>query len=52
MRHSGKARKAAFNMLFWTLAVMLVLFVAGFVATILGPLLSVISGLLIILWFF
>jgi len=50
MKYSGLARKAAFNLIIWTLLALVVIFVAGFVATIVGTLISFISAILIILW--
>lgn len=50
MKHSGNARKAAFRLIFWTLVALVVVFVGGFLASILGLAISAISTLLIILW--
>jgi len=50
MKHSGKARKAALSLILWTLVALVVIFFAGFIATIVGTLISAISASLIILW--
>jgi phosphatidylserine decarboxylase len=50
MKHSGKARRAAFQMLLITLALVLLVPVAGFLATLIGSAMVVFSGVLILLW--
>jgi phosphatidylserine decarboxylase len=50
MKHSGMARKSALSLILWTLVALLVIFVAGFIATIVGTLISFFSAVLIILW--
>ena len=50
MKHSGKARKAAFSLVLWTLVGMAALFVAGFIATIVGTLISFLSVSLVFVW--
>jgi phosphatidylserine decarboxylase len=50
MKHSGKARRAAFQMLLMTLALVLLVPVAGFLATLIGSAMVVFSGVLILLW--
>ncbi|EEF57595.1 phosphatidylserine decarboxylase [Pedosphaera parvula] len=50
MRHSGKARKAAFKMIFWTLVALGVIFVAGALAAMLGTFILGISIFLVALW--
>ncbi len=50
MKHSGKARKAAFNMLLITLILVLLIPVAGFLATVIGSAMVVFSIILIVLW--
>lgn len=50
MKHSGKARRAALQMLLMTLALVLLVPVAGFLATLIGSAMVVFSGVLILLW--
>src|SRR5260221_6894196 len=50
MKHSGKARQAAFKILFWTLLGLLALFVAGIVATLLSLAVTIIAPTLVGLW--
>lgn len=50
MKHSGKAREAAFNLIVWTLVALVVLFITGFVATLIGTVIWIISTFLIVLW--
>ena len=50
MKHSGKARKAALRLIGWTLVGLVAIFVGGFVATIVGTLISAVSIILIGLW--
>jgi phosphatidylserine decarboxylase len=50
MKHSGKARRAALQMLLITLALVLLVPVAGFLATLIGSAMVVFSGVLILLW--
>jgi phosphatidylserine decarboxylase len=50
MKHSGKARRAAFQMLLITLALVLLVPVAGLLATLIGSAMVVFSGVLILLW--
>jgi phosphatidylserine decarboxylase len=50
MKHSGKARKAAFKMLLITLILVLLIPVAGLLATAIGSAMVVFSTVLIILW--
>ena len=50
MKHSGKAQQAALKMVFWTLAALIAIFVAGIVATILAKVIWAISIALIALW--
>jgi phosphatidylserine decarboxylase len=51
MRHSGKARKAAFKMLLITLVLVVLVPLAGFVAALIGGALVIFSGVLFGLWF-
>jgi phosphatidylserine decarboxylase len=50
MKHSGKARQAAFKMIFWTLVALGVIFVAGILATMVGTAMATISVFLVGLW--
>lgn len=50
MKHSGKAFRAALRIIFWTLVVLVALFAAGVLATLLGGVIAAISGALIGLW--
>jgi len=50
MKHSGKARKAAFKMLAITLALVLLVPIIGFLATIVGTAMVGISIFLVLLW--
>lgn len=50
MKHSGKARKAAFKLIFWTFVLLMVIFAIGPVAIFLGIAISSLSTLLIIVW--
>jgi phosphatidylserine decarboxylase len=50
MKHAGRARQAALKLIFWTLVALIVLFVAGVVATILAAIIGAISVFLIGLW--
>ena len=50
MKHSGKARQAALKLVFWTLAGLMVIFVAGILAVVLGRVIWDISLLLVGLW--
>ncbi len=50
MKHSGKAFKAALRIIFWTLVLLLALFAAGLLATLLGSVVATVSSVLIALW--
>jgi phosphatidylserine decarboxylase len=50
MKHSGKARQAAFRLIFWTLVALIALFVGGIVATFLFWVLTTLSIFLVGLW--
>ncbi len=50
MKHSGRAREAAFKLILWTLAALLVIFFAGFIATLVASLISAIAASLLGLW--
>jgi phosphatidylserine decarboxylase len=50
MKHSGKAFKAAMRIIFWTLVLLLALFAAGVLATLLGSLVAAISTALVAVW--
>jgi phosphatidylserine decarboxylase len=50
MKHSGKALKSALSLIWWTLLALLVIFFAGFIATVVGHLIGAISAGLIFLW--
>jgi phosphatidylserine decarboxylase len=51
MKHSGKAKKAAFKMLFITLVLVLLVPIAGILATLIGISMLAVFGILIALWF-
>jgi phosphatidylserine decarboxylase len=50
MKHSGKARKAAFKMLLITLVLVLLVPLAGFLATLIGGAVVILSSILFCLW--
>ena len=50
MKHSGKPLKAAFRIIFWTLVLLLALFAAGKLATLLGGAAVAVSSALVGLW--
>ena len=50
MKHSGKAFKAAMRIIFWTLVLLVALFAAGVLATLLGSVLAAISTALVAVW--
>ena len=50
MKHSGKAFKAALRIIFWTLVLLLALFAAGKLATLLGTAVVAVSSALVSLW--
>lgn len=50
MTHAGKAKSAALRLLLWTFVLLLVIFVAAFVATVAGSLVLVFSWALVGLW--
>jgi phosphatidylserine decarboxylase len=51
MKHSGKARRAAFKMILITGLIVFSVPVIGFLATVLASVATVLSGLLILIWF-
>jgi phosphatidylserine decarboxylase len=50
MKHSGKARRAAFKLIFWTLVLLLALGLGGIVASFVAGLIAAVSTVLIVLW--
>lgn len=50
MKHSGKALRSALRIIFWTLVLLLALFAAGVLATLLGSLVAAISTALVAVW--
>lgn len=50
MEHAGKARRAAFRMIFWTLVLLLALIAAGIIAVVVGSIITTITTGLIIVW--
>lgn len=50
MRHAGKARKAAFSLIFWTLLLLGLMVVGGFVAVFIGGFLVSVATGLVLLW--
>ena len=50
MRHSGKAFRAALRIIFWTLVLLVALFAAGVLATLLGSVVAALSTALVAVW--
>jgi len=50
MKHSGKALRAALRIIFWTLVLLMALFAAGVLATLLGGVIAAISSALVGVW--
>jgi phosphatidylserine decarboxylase len=50
MKYSGRAREAAFKLILWTLVALLVIFFAGFLATVVASLISALAASLLGLW--
>ena len=50
MKHSGKARKAAFRIIVWTLILLAVIFAAGVLATMVGSIIAAVTTALVALW--
>jgi phosphatidylserine decarboxylase len=50
MEHAGKARRAAFRMIFWTLVLLVALIAAGIVAVVVGSIITTVTTALIIVW--
>jgi len=50
MKHSGKAFKAAMRIIFWTLVLLVALFAAGVLATVLGSVIAAVSTALVVVW--
>src|SRR2546422_7316084 len=50
MKHSGKAFRAAMRIIFWTLVLLVALFAAGVLATVLGGVIAAISSALVGVW--
>jgi phosphatidylserine decarboxylase len=50
MKHSGKALRAGFKLIFWTLVLLLGIFVVGVLATVVASLIATISIALIAVW--
>jgi phosphatidylserine decarboxylase len=50
MKHSGRAQQAALKLIFWALALLIAIFVAGVVATLLAKVIWTISAALVALW--
>ena len=50
MKHSGKARKAAFSLIFWTLVLLALLVLAGVLAVVFGSLVVSAATLLVLGW--
>jgi len=50
MKHSGKARKAAFRIIVWTLILLAVVFAAGVLATMVGSIIAAVTTALVALW--
>lgn len=52
MKHSGKARKAAFKMILITLALVILVPIIGFLGALIGSAMMAVSLILLIVWFF
>ncbi|MCI0744137.1 MAG: phosphatidylserine decarboxylase [Verrucomicrobia subdivision 3 bacterium] len=52
MKHSGKATKAAFKLIFWTLVLLLAILAAGVIASLLSAVIAAITIALISVWIF
>lgn len=50
MKNAGKARRAAWRMVFWTLVLLLAVFAGGVLASVLGALVAAVSTSLFLLW--
>jgi phosphatidylserine decarboxylase len=50
MNHSGKARQAAFKIIIWTLILLVVMFAAGLVASMVGTIIAAVTSVLVGLW--
>jgi len=50
MKHSGKARQAAFKIILWTLVALAVIFAAGLAATMVGAVIAAVITVLVGLW--
>lgn len=50
MKHSGKARHAAFKIIFWTLVLLVLIFAAGLVASMVGTIIAAVTTALVGIW--
>ncbi len=50
MKHAGKARRAGWQIIFWTLVLLLAMVVGGVVVTVVSSLVAVIAAVLVVLW--
>src|SRR5688572_13321725 len=50
IKHSGKARQAAFKIIIWTLVLLAVMFAAGLVASMVGTIIAAVTSVLVGLW--
>jgi len=50
MKHSGKARQAAFKIIIWSLILLVVIFAAGLVASMIGTIIAGVATVLACLW--
>jgi phosphatidylserine decarboxylase len=50
MKHSGKARQAAFKIIIWTLILLVLIFAAGLVASMVGTIIAAVTTALVALW--
>src|SRR6185503_8237943 len=50
MKHTGKAFRAALRIIFWTLVLLVALFAAGVLATLLGSVVAALSTALVAVW--
>lgn len=50
MKHSGKARRAAFKLIFWTLVLLVAIWAAGIIATVVGSIIAVVITVVLLVW--
>ena len=50
MKHTGKATRAAFKLIFWTLILLLAVLAGGVIASLLSAVVAAVAGVLISIW--